>query len=325
MVANPQHPTPPMNTQATFKSTHPSHSEWLSLPPLRLSTFKDSHPSHSSRVSLPPLWAAILVGVTLAISFPSELHAAAISAGATGNWSDTGTWSGGVVPASGDTVTIGSGYTVSLPSGSAASANMTIDSGGNLEITGGSLTLDAGNNIGGGGNFTLSAGSFTNSNIQYATTGSVNFNITGGTYTYTSNSDIRMGWGNFTMSGGTISIGSGSNRFIGGLNSTTQASNLVVDGSGASISWKRILLNASGRNANFTFNLDATGVSEISTTGSSTLTYSNLAVDGSSYTGGSASFNLITGVTAGIGGPLLPVDSAAGIRPPLIWWQGHMC
>ena len=53
--------------------------------------------------------------------------------GAGGNWSSTSSWTGGVLPGGGDTVTIGSGCTITVDT-SASVLNLAVNSGGTLEF-----------------------------------------------------------------------------------------------------------------------------------------------------------------------------------------------
>ncbi len=89
----------------------------------------------------------ITVALVLAFSFSlmtaTPAQAAAISAGATGLWSATTTWTGGVVPTSGDTVTIAGGYTVTVDIANAACSTLTLGASGKL----GGLTFNSGSQL----------------------------------------------------------------------------------------------------------------------------------------------------------------------------------
>ena len=135
----------------------------------------------------------------------------------TGDWSAATNWSGGVVPTSSDSVDIYSGGTATISQTAACSA-LTIGGttgSGNLQITGGSLTVSSSAVVGnaGAGSFTQSGGS--NSISTYLFVGRTVGTIGGsGAYSLSDFGQLfaqaeyvgDAGMGGFTQSGGTNAI-----------------------------------------------------------------------------------------------------------------------
>lgn len=145
-------------------------------------------------------------------------------------------------------------------------------------------------NLAVGGNSTLNASAnFTATGLTVQDTGVVN--LTDGVFTLPKTSANNNGAGFNINSGGTLNISGGSHIFN---ERSTMNGTFRVTGSNASISMNQI----GGGNGTFDFVFDAVGVSGV---------YGNLSfpwlsigatsvtVDGSSYTGGAASFTLING------------------------------
>lgn len=127
---------------------------------------------------------------------------AVISSSNSGNWSDVGTWSGGVVPSSGDDVIINSGHTVYT--------DVTISRTGNTQVNG-SFQLNTGSWATGSGTFT------------YSSTGTLNFNSSSA---YGVNS-VDVFWPttsgpyNISVLQGGMTLNSGANREVNGIFETT--------------------------------------------------------------------------------------------------------
>lgn len=99
----------------------------------------------------------------LLFMWAGEATAAACSSNATGNWSTPGTWSCNGVPATGDTVTILTGHTITLDVTTSALGSLTVNSGGKLTLTGtGGSDVYLGGNLTNNGTIDFQSSSGTN-------------------------------------------------------------------------------------------------------------------------------------------------------------------
>ena len=189
---------------------------------LEINFTKTTYPVDAVRIALNsplvPDWNEID-----AIGINSELPPNAKRSAQSGNFNNTATWAGGVIPSSSDTVVIGAGHTITL------NANATID--GLFINKGGTFTINAANTLtigpsaGGSrqvnvdGSLTMSNGALNIAGNLKFTAGST-FNMSGGSITVDGNDgtatgsvpvgvnivDFITGMAAFSFTGGTLTI-----------------------------------------------------------------------------------------------------------------------
>jgi hypothetical protein len=130
-----------------------------------------------------------------------------------GAWGDTASWAGGVVPTCSDVVLISNGATVTVTTETASTAGLTVNWGGTLTVSGGSLTVGC-----------------TNNNAPFINNGTLT--ISGGAVNVNGNMQISDN-SNFTHSGGTITIDGNNGGVLGNLNSVASGTPLFAIGTSA--------------------------------------------------------------------------------------------
>jgi hypothetical protein len=224
------------------------------------------------------LLKSMLLAGCVALCFAGETaFGAAIGTASSGDWTNTATWTGGIVPTTGDDVRVNNNRAVTHSTGTHTVRDLWVAhqaaATGAFNMTGGSLTVtqmfSTVNSGGGAGTTTISGGTLTAAQTHIGV-------IAGNT---------GAGAGVLTVSGGTLNWG--SLLSVGVISSGT----LAVDGTAAALSGTAITLST---NSTLRFDLGASSVSALDASGALTIdSAAKLIIDGSDYTGGNAVIDLV--------------------------------
>jgi MSHA biogenesis protein MshQ len=285
----------------------------------------------------------IILLVSLLSVWSGEAMARACTSSASGNWSNIGTWTcsvGNRVPTTADTVTIASGFpvtvdvvtanvtTVTVNSGGILTQSNTLNDAGTLSVAG-TLTSTAAMAITGATSVTGSL-AITSGAVARIFTGLVTVSG-GGTWNNSGNQPVTF-QGGLTNNGGTFTAGSGTQTFstssqaIGGTtaiiipnltvtgvtltNNGTLTASTTLAGTGGLTNSAAGILNIGGSSTITTLTATAAG-NTVNYTGAgqtvTATTYSNLNVTGTATNSGTVIVN------TALGGAGTLINAAAGV------------
>lgn len=196
---------------------------------------------------------------------------------------------------------VADGTTLNITTGGSLDVNgIQVSTGsdtGFINLSGGSLTNNGTENnldIRSAGTFTISGGAYTDNRAdgagQIVTDGGGTLELTAGSFTAQGTAANEA----LTVRNAAINISGGTFDMTGGQVIFANSPVMTVSGDGATILIDRLNVNTAARAGTINFEFNATGISPIVNSQFTNLSELTINVDGSSYSGGAATFDLMT-------------------------------